>query len=181
MEFNLKTLICCEVIGYIILNSTIIITKPNNHTIYKLIVTYLSFSIVINLMWLLVGNIKENLEKIGSELCNYFRLDPSEIIEFNSSDIEESPVNSDNEECDNESNKDYNNDLFKSFCDDCDCAGPNIENEPTLINEPTLLNKSSESSEEENGIINEELFKRKNEIYNNQQFVNFIFNRDNDN
>lgn len=179
MEFNLKTLICCEVIGYIILNSTIIITKPSNHTIYKLIVTYLIFSIVINLMWLLVGNIKENLEKIGSELCNYFRLDPSEIIEFNTSDIEESPLNSDNEECEkehgNESNKDCNNDLFKSFCDDCDCAGPNIENEPTL------LNKSSESSEEENGIINEELIKRKNEIYNNQQFVNFIFNRNNDN
>lgn len=186
MEFNLKTLICCEVIGYIILNSTIIITKPSNHTIYKLIVTYLSFSIVINLMWLLVGNIKENLEKIGSELCNYFRLDPSEIIEFNSSDIEESPVNSDNEECDNkninnELDENCDNDLFKSFCDDCDCAGPNIENEPTLINEPTLLNKSSESSEEENEPINEELIKRKNEIYNNQQFVNFIFNRNNDN
>lgn len=179
MEFNLKTLICCEVIGYIILNSTIIIVKPNNHTIYKLIVTYLIFSIVINLMWLLVGNIKENLEKITSELCNYFRLDPSEIIEFNSSDLVESPVN---EECEketelliDESKEDHNNDLFKSFCDDCNCAGPTINNEPTLVNE------SSGSSEEENIIINEELIKRKNEVYNNQQFVNFIFNRNNDN
>lgn len=172
MEFNLKTLICCEIIGYIILNSTIIITKPNNHTIYKLIVTYLSFSIVINLMWLLVGNIKENIEKIGNELCNYFRLDPSEIIEFNSSDVEESTVNSDNKECnseslENESNEVHNNDLFKSFCDDTECVSLNIKNE------------SSESIEDCEP-INEEVINRKNEVYNNQQFVDFIFNRDND-
>lgn len=79
MEFNFKTLICCEIIGYLILNTSIVIIRPTDYSTCKLIITYLMFSVLANVMWMLIDNVNKNFKKIADDLCDYFKFDQDEI------------------------------------------------------------------------------------------------------